>query len=293
MDTVRHEFQQRQHMLLEDYEVYHYYDSQELHVSLHFHDFYECYLLVSGQASYQVDSAVFDMRPGDLLLISPNQLHRPIIGDASVPYERIVLWLSQPYIRRLSTRDSDLASCFHTARHGVFRFPKAIRSAIEGKLLQIVESAERAEFGQDVLCKSYIENLLVYLNRYCMDESHVPGRADSAENRLVSSVTAYLDAHLDQPVGLDALAGEVYLSKYYLTRAFKKATGATIYQMLLQKRMIRARDMILEGTALSAVAEQCGFSDYSGFYKAFRSEYGLAPGEYLRCFSARKTRVNG
>ncbi|MPN55026.1 HTH-type transcriptional activator RhaS [bioreactor metagenome] len=99
---------------------------------------------------------------------------------------------------------------------------------------------------------------------------------------LVKRVSAYLDEHLAEPVSLDELSRVVFLSKYHLERQFRKETGVSIYQMLLQKRMIRARDLVREGVAFTAVAQRCGFSEYSGFYKAFRNEYGLSPREYLR-----------
>jgi AraC-like DNA-binding protein len=70
-------------------------------------------------------------------------------------------------------------------------------------------------------------------------------------------------------------------SKYYLERKFKEETGASIYQMLLQKRMIRARNLMREGLPMMQVAMHCGFADYSGFYKAFRSAYGVSPRDYL------------
>jgi len=116
METIAHVFQQRQHMLREDYEIYHYKDSRELHVSLHFHDFYECYLLLSGNIRYQIESASFSVLPGDLLLIGPNQLHRPVFTHSNEPYERIVLWLSRSFVERLSSEQTDLSACF-SARH--------------------------------------------------------------------------------------------------------------------------------------------------------------------------------
>jgi AraC-like DNA-binding protein len=121
----------------------------------------------------------------------------------------------------------------------------------------------------------------VHLNRIAR------GTADSAAldeihvSPLVQQVSSYLDAHIDEAISLDAVAQAAFLSKYYLERKFKEETGASIYQMLLQKRMIRARNLMREGFPLMQVAMRCGFADYSGFYKAFRSAYGVSPREYL------------
>ncbi|MEN6340797.1 MAG: AraC family transcriptional regulator, partial [Clostridiaceae bacterium] len=76
------------------------------------------------------------------------------------------------------------------------------------------------------------------------------------------------------------LSQTVFLSKYYLERVFRRETGVSIYQMLLQKRMIHARNLMRNGLSLTLVAQKCGFSEYSGFYKAFKNEYGISPREY-------------
>lgn len=281
MERIRHAFQQRQHMLQEDYEIYHYSDEQEPHVSLHFHDFFECYLLLSGELSYQIESVSFALLPGDLLLIGPNQLHRPLFASANVPYERIVLWLSRAFVEKLSSEQSDLSGCFQATTRSVIRPDDANRAEITRLLFELLYASEHPAFGSDVLCRSLAANLLVCLNRVSGANARPLPKTDVRSSPLVKRVSTYLDEHLEEAVSLDELSRAVFLSKYYLERQFRKETGVSIYQMLLQKRMIRARDLIREGTAFTAIAQRCGFSEYSGFYKAFRNEYGMSPREYL------------
>lgn len=273
-------FQQRQHMLLEDFEINHYYDSRELHLTMHFHDFYECCLLLSGHIAYQVEHASFSILPGDLLLIGPNQLHRPRLAQAEKPYERIVLWLSSAFVRRLSTPETDLSACFSGQRLSVNRLSPAQKESIEQLLLSLHTASRADQFGKDILCNSLITTLLVTLNRACAGMDYALSRSDIHVSKLVRTVSGYLDAHLSETVSLDELSSAVFLSKYYLERVFRRETGVSIYQMLLQKRMILARNLILEGLPLTTIAQRCGFCEYSGFYKAFRSEYGISPREY-------------
>lgn len=281
MERIRHAFLQRQHMLREDYEIYHFQDEQEPHVSLHFHDFYECYLLLFGELSYQIESVSFALLPGDLLLIGPNQLHRPLFSSTAVPYERIVLWLSRPFVERLSSEQSDLSVCFRQGARSVIRLDEPNRERISRLLFELLAATEGTDFGTDVLSRSLAASLLVYLNRISGAGLQPLPKTDVRTSPLVKRVSAYLDEHLAEPVSLDELSRVVFLSKYHLERQFRKETGVSIYQMLLQKRMIRARDLVREGMAFTVVAQRCGFSEYSGFYKAFRNEYGLSPREYI------------
>ena len=50
--------------------------------------------------------------------------------------------------------------------------------------------------------------------------------------------------------------------------------------LALQRRLIDAKTRIENGQRLEEVAAQTGFSDYSGFYRAFRNEYGISPRQY-------------
>lgn len=281
MEQMLTELQLRQHMLREDFEVFHFTGNNGVQIALHFHDFFECSLLLSGKLSYQIESASFAEQPGDLLLISPNQLHRPLFIHGTEPYERIVFWLSRSFVERLSDEKNDLSACFSGGREGAIRLGGAVRAQITRLFSELLSASSGEAFGRELLCRSLAASLLVYLNRIARGTAENIPHGEVHVSPLVQQVSSYLDAHIDEAISLDAVAQAAFLSKYYLERKFKEETGASIYQMLLQKRMIRARNLMREGLPLMQVAMRCGFADYSGFYKAFRSAYGVSPREYL------------
>ena len=57
--------------------------------------------------------------------------------------------------------------------------------------------------------------------------------------------------------------------------------GTGVYKYILKKRLQMAKLLLADGEHLGNVSTKCGFADYAGFYRAFISEYGLAPREYL------------
>lgn len=284
MENTQAELHLRQHMLREDYEIFHFQGKNGAQIALHFHDFYECSLLISGALSYQIESASFAEQPGDLLLIGPNQLHRPLFTHGTEPYERIVFWLSRSFVERLSGPGADLSGCFSSGRTSAIRLSSTLRAQVTRSLFELLSAGKAEQFGKDVLCRSLAASLLVLLNRISLGETAELPNADLRISPLIQRVSAYLDEHLGEDVTLDELSRTVFLSKYYLERRFKRETGVSIYRMLLQKRMIRARNLMREGMPLTNVAQSCGFSEYSGFYKAFRSEYGVSPRAYQRQF---------
>lgn len=105
-------FTQRQHMLRPGYEIFRYCDSELGEVSLHHHDFYEIYLFLNGSVEYSIESRIYRLLPGDILLIGPMELHQPRIAKDHGPYERMVLWLDKRYLEQLSTPQTSLTRCF-------------------------------------------------------------------------------------------------------------------------------------------------------------------------------------
>lgn len=67
---------------------------------------------MSGNASYIIENGHYALHSGDILMISPQNLHQLDINDSRETYERVVLWLNPKYVKTLSSAASDLSECF-------------------------------------------------------------------------------------------------------------------------------------------------------------------------------------
>lgn len=93
-----------------------------------------------------------------------------------------------------------------------------------------------------------------------------------------------IDAHLERGPTLDELAQACGLSKRHFTRAFHQSIGMAPHRWLQQRRVDKARHMLLStpSGALSAIAQECGFTDQSHFTKVFARVVGITPREWRR-----------
>ena len=107
-------FDPRQVMHRETFEIFHYRDPRPGFVEVHHHDFYEVYFLLGGDVAYWVEGRIIRLSPGDLLFINPMDLHRPITDPDKPVCERFVLWVNKEYLESLSTPQISLNSCFDT-----------------------------------------------------------------------------------------------------------------------------------------------------------------------------------
>ncbi|MBU2953764.1 helix-turn-helix domain-containing protein [Marinobacter sp. F3R08] len=90
-----------------------------------------------------------------------------------------------------------------------------------------------------------------------------------------------VNAQLDQPLTLAAMASWVNLSPYHFARLFKATFGCAPYQYVQEQRLIRARDMLrLRDNNITAIALTCGFNDSSQFSRAFKTRFGITPSGY-------------
>ena len=60
----------------------------------------------------------------------------------------------------------------------------------------------------------------------------------------------------------------------------KKNTGISIHQYLIMRRILIAQELIRQGVKPKDASLQCGFSDYSSFYRAFKMRVGVSPEQY-------------
>ena len=272
-------FDPRQEMRRRDFELQHKQDFHLKDVALHHHDFFEIYFLIAGDVTYLIDSKIVHVMPGDLLLISPRELHQVCIQPEMSAYERYVLWVDPAVIKRLSTEISDLSLGLEQG-HNQLRLSSQDRSRIQNLLECLHREADSSDYGADLLRESLLTQLLVTVNRLASQQGSWMDE-DSHTNQAVAQVVGYVNLHYGETITLDQLAEQFYVSKYHLSREFSHQMGISIYQYIQKKRLLIARQLLDQGKKPNEVYPLCGFNDYTCFYRAFKSEYGTSPREYV------------
>ena len=131
------------------------------------------------------------------------------------------------------------------------------------------------EDKKEALLPILAEALLSKLLMVCRTESHrLPAAPSSA---TVSSILDYLNSHLAEPISLNFISQKFYISKHHLNKVFRKATGTTVGDYLLHKRVTHAQLLLLGGEPAARAAQASGFSDYSAFFRAYKRIMGHSP----------------
>ena len=281
-------FDPRQEMRRTDFELQYKRDTYLKDVQLHHHDFYEIYFLISGDVTYTIESRQYRVMPGDILLISPRELHQICIRPEMSAYERYVLWINPKLLAQNSTDLTDLTQNLDPARPGhsnLLRTKPEQASQLKRMLDQLWQESGVDGYGTDLLQQSLLLQLLVTINRLAAKESD-PLEEQTLSSRAVSEVIDYVNLHYSEPLSLEQLACQVYVSKYHLSHEFNRLVGTSVYRYIQKKRLLIARQLLAQGQRPNEVYSACGFGDYAGFYRAFRNEYGISPREYVQSVRA-------
>jgi len=100
---------------------------------------------------------------------------------------------------------------------------------------------------------------------------------------FLGQITDYVEANLEKDLSVQHLAALVGLSATHFSNLFRKATGVSPHRFLIQKRVERARRLLVSSTdSIAHVAIQVGFYDQSHLTRQMRRVLGICPGRLRR-----------
>jgi len=238
---------------------------------MHTHDQYEIVYFVHGDADYVAEGSVYHLKKGDVLISGKSESHYLNVKSESY-YERMVVVFDLED-RGDNSVDSRWISLLAQKPLGQNnRFPGAAFSnrCWQYFMERLCSCTERTH--QEL----YLRLMMLELAE-CFDT--VMEMPDKQTANRSTAIISYINQHLYDDLSLDVLCEQFYVSKSQLNRIFREATGSTVWNYILAKRMIRARELLRSGEGPMEVCEKCAFHNYVSFYKAYQKYYGRSPKE--------------
>ena len=244
-------------------------------VNLHSHVFYEILYICSGNIQYLIKTERYHIQAGDIIIVPPGISHQPIITDfENTPYRRYVLWLSPLFIKGILPLFPD----------DDFSQPKMLRTKgtkwaiLKDKFYAGIKEAEQKRPGWNAFVYGNTLELITMLYRATLDSKSMHLTSEKPE--LLENILTYIEANLSASLSLEDTGKKFFVSRSTISNTFRKEMGISFYQYVTQRRLVAAKNMILENIPMEIIAEKVGFSDYSSFYRAFKGEYGISPRQF-------------
>ena len=278
-------------MLSSDFEVFYYSDKNFSTLPPHAHDYYEFYLFIEGDITMEIfkangQSELHKMTPGDLMIVPPGTLHHAIMDDPSKNYRRFVFWISRECCKSLTQESVDYmyliqkAEAFHQY---IYHLMPADQHQVEYRFIRLLEEISSDRYGGDTARHLCLCDLILTINRVIYDSEHRDSKSEDAS--LFQNILSYIESNLEETLSLDDIAGQFFVSKFYVSHLFKDTLGISLHQYIIKKRLAGCQSAITNGESISKTYERFGFRDYSSFFKAFKKEYGMSPKDYQAVYT--------
>lgn len=229
--------------------------------------------VLSGKGTLNYEKKNYQLAPNDCFFIDCNKTHS-YQSSADEPWE--LLWV---HFNGLSSKE--YYHYFKTLYQNVFKAANAENMIALLKELISIHSNKSIE--TEVLSSKLITQLLT--------EILLSKRQNHLENEHINrldKVLQYVDENFAGKLLLDDIAEKFFISKFHLSRQFKKRFGKTISEYIIQKKITLAKRLLrYSGKSIEEISEACGFGDSSYFAKLFKKAENSTALSYRKKWSGQ------
>lgn len=252
--------------------------------------------VVDGNERYLINKQPFVVPAGSYLLLNGEKdanveiESKRLVNGICIHIAESVITDTMASILRPDTpfSDPDLAS-FLTTDLFLENQYRAAHTLLGHKLLQLNNDIKKNSFSVDdinsglffELSEKLILDQIVVLKQL----QSVPGIKSITKRDLCRRLTRgreYLDTHFTQPLTIEIVAKESFMSEFHFFRLFRKVYGLSPYQYVLKKRLQASVALLKSDKPVSDVALECGFTDIFTFSKAFKKHFGVSPSYFCK-----------
>ncbi len=227
-------------------------------------------MALSGRGAFTFRDQIYTMHPNDCILIDcmESYTHQ---SDSEYPWE--LLW-----VHFSGYAAEAYYQYFIHAKENHFhpQNPEEYKKIIE----QILIIHQKKEMSWELIASKLITDLLTIS---IMDKKDNKNTGGSSILDKLQSIRDYIDLNYMNKISLDQLAHEFYISKYHLSREYKRVYGITLLDYITAKRITYAKELLrFTKKSIGEIADTCGYPDASYFNKVFQRTEGMSGLEYRK-----------
>ncbi len=241
----------------------------------HRHDYYELAYIASGDGIEIINAGTYIVKKGDVIFFRLTDVH----SYNSLCDLHVVNVCFRPDILpeiNLLDKDPNAAIVLHLSEDEQIEF-ETLLSMLQRECTSGADGARR-EYT-DEASQNYLNLLMIFLRRIGYMRRTV---GEETTEKRWQLLLQYI-AREYRTVTLDAAAQEMYLSKNYFCRMFKKTFGVTFLDYLDSIRLRMAKELLVTGGApIADVWSAVGFTQPKRFHALFRADTGMTPMQYRK-----------
>jgi AraC-like DNA-binding protein len=259
--------------------------SPQNELSDHMHDHYEIVYVYNGKGTFFIGDVFYDMQQGDVFLIPNNTIHRAL-PNKDDPVTSTIIFFSPTLIYKDVVDDSfsylHLFDLTKKSKNYKISLSQKEQVKLEEQLQLILQETTSQLIGSRHACLLIVHQIILDLYRI-----RINGKQDLSEgsysSEWIRDILIYINEHIDEPLTLTALAQKALVSPAHFSRVFKETTGIGLIVYLNTKRIIKAKELLLETNhTIAHIAEMCGFESMPQFYRTFKKYNEKTPATFRK-----------
>jgi AraC-like DNA-binding protein/quercetin dioxygenase-like cupin family protein len=268
----------------------------------HTHDYFEIVLILSGRRVQHLGLRDVEASNGDILFMPPGLSHGATLETDNVtllisfnlpflrpelPVDAMSAWNQAPTLERVPELLPFVGQLSLNLRSNT---QLAERLCAMGAELQARANSPR--LGAPTFARAQLSLLLLEVvqafEQPLLQVAANTRRGVTQANRM-DELFAFLREHLSEQIGINDAAAHLHMSASCLAARIRRVTGKTFGTLLLEGRLMRAKELLLfTDRRISEIANICGFDDHAYFSRRFRQLAAMSPLAYRRLHTSMR-----
>lgn len=275
---------QNKDFLKEGMELHTFFCFQNRSRDLHSHEFWELVFVYDGEGTHDTESSSLPLSAGDVIIVKPGTAHCLVSAPEKELYVCNCL-LSDRLFRQLLAELSPVTAEYDFTLYPLLTdsqqffhiFRPNDSNCIRNMFWTIThEYNHYSLISMDIITLTLRSLLLSLMRNYEYASKKISNPVTN--NSDIDDIITYLQINYRSPITLSMLSNHFHLSREYLCRYFKRVTGQTINQFLMEIRITHAKGLLLTTQyPISDIGAVCGIPTPGNFYKVFKKQTGLSP----------------
>ena len=228
------------------------------------HSFHEIMYIEEGEIEYAIESKRYVLKKGDVLLVNAGNYH----FERNVIKAPIALYCLGFFTENVKCEGISF-DIFDKGEH----FSLGESSAFEKILSAAKQKLELSNNNAPAFIKSVVQASLFILS----DLDIIEEKGEEIRNGTVRKIISYVNKNLTTIKSAEAIAEAMFFSTSYVRALFQREMGIGIMEYVRKKRVLLAHRKMKHGKKPSEIYAECGFSNYTSFYRAYIDYFGYTP----------------
>lgn len=230
---------------------------------------YELMIMEKGVLFIEDEWGQYEIREGEYFLMAPTRVQRGYRASKCKFY-----WMH--FLVTATEQDGQNGKYVTIPRRGELKNME--RLFVLMKQLQDSDLRYMSPLYNDYLATAI---LLEIANQLKMNRTE--------DDAFLKRVEEYFVGHMDVAISVPMMAKDFGYHEKYFSKLFKKKTGVSVKKYIDDRKMERARYLLLNTNAyVNEIAEHLGFEDVQNFYHVFRKAANCTPSEFRRLYDGKK-----